>query len=247
MSWLRALAAAISLLTRLPVRHGPLGPKELQRSVVFYPVVGLGLGAAWTALAQPYLVAQLGPAPLAALMLAAMVLMTGGLHVDGLADFADGWFGGRGDRQRTLDIMRDSRIGAHGATALVLVLLLAHGGMARQLTRAGAAGTWLVAPVVARTLVAVAAALIPPARPEGLAHSVHNGRALGLATAAMTVGVLILIALAPDQWPAGLAAAAAGAVVQTAAVRRCGGTTGDIHGASIVLAEATFMLLARPG
>src|SRR5437016_1160273 len=99
---MRPVLTAFAFLTRLPVGGGPLRDADLGRSIAFFPLVGLVLGLVLTGLAS---------------------LLTGGLHLDGVADVFDALGGGRGDRQRMLEIMRDSRIGAHGAAALFLLLL----------------------------------------------------------------------------------------------------------------------------
>src|SRR5262245_55001375 len=119
---MRPLVAAFAFLTRLPVWAGPLRDADLGRSVSFFPLVGLVLGLVLTGLGS-LMSGALSP-PLAATLLVALLAgMTGGLHLDGVADVFDALGGGRGDRKRMLDIMRDSRIGAHGAAALVLLLL----------------------------------------------------------------------------------------------------------------------------
>ena len=97
---------ALQFLSSLPVRlPGMPRPEELGRSLLFYPLVGLLFGVLlWV------LNAMLGGVPLllhAALLLTAWVLLSGGLHLDGLADSADAWLGGFGDRERTLSIMKD--------------------------------------------------------------------------------------------------------------------------------------------
>ncbi len=123
MRLLRELVAAFALLTRLPMPR-LRGPSRRPADCVWaYPVVGAVVGAAGRRRALAGL--RLGlPQPLAALWaLAAITLVTGGLHEDGLADTADG-FGGGGTVERKLLIMRDSRIGSFGALALLFSLAL---------------------------------------------------------------------------------------------------------------------------
>jgi adenosylcobinamide-GDP ribazoletransferase len=97
-------------------------------------VVGLVLGLVLTGLAA-LLVGALPSTVLAVALVALLAGMTGGLHIDGLADTFDALGGGRGDRQRMLDLMRDSRIGAHGAAALVLLLMMKVFALAALLDR----------------------------------------------------------------------------------------------------------------
>ena len=112
---------AFQFLTRLPVSRVPYEPDSLSRSAKFFPIVGLliGFGAS---LLQHILTPHLNRALVALLLLTFMVLITGGLHEDALADTADA-FGGGWNREQILAILRDSRIGSFGALALVLSVL----------------------------------------------------------------------------------------------------------------------------
>ncbi len=111
-------------LTRLPLPHQqPIAKGDLSQALWTAPIVGAGLGllgAGVYGLAQSL---HLPPLPAAALAVAATVVVTGGLHEDGLADVADG-FGGGATRERKLEIMHDSRIGTYGVCALILSFLL---------------------------------------------------------------------------------------------------------------------------
>jgi adenosylcobinamide-GDP ribazoletransferase len=126
MTVLRSIAAAFSFLTRLPVParaigEGDVAARALGQSVIWFPLAGALIGGAQVAAAW-LLGGHLPPGLIAVAVVALSAALTGGLHLDGLADTFDGWAGGRGDRGRTLEIMRDSRIGAHGAAALTLLL-----------------------------------------------------------------------------------------------------------------------------
>ena len=141
---------AFRFLTRLPGK-GDLRDADLGRSCAWFPVPGAvmgGLVLVGARLAGTHVPPALG----AVLVVAALAWMTGGLHLDGVADVFDGLGGGHGDRERILRIMRDSRIGALGATALALVLAAKAAAIAELLGR-GALWPLLVAPVVARFAV----------------------------------------------------------------------------------------------
>src|SRR3989338_1738452 len=97
-------------------------PAAVGRSLLSYPLVGLLLGA--VLLSAQWALQGQAPALQAALLLILWVGLTGGLHLDGLADSADAWAGGFGDRERTLAIMQDPRSGPIAVVVLVLVLLL---------------------------------------------------------------------------------------------------------------------------
>ncbi|HZZ85434.1 MAG TPA: adenosylcobinamide-GDP ribazoletransferase [Anaeromyxobacteraceae bacterium] len=236
------MAVAVQFLTRFPVRARLMDGAALGRSVPYFPVAGLLLGAAQAALGAAF-AGRLGPPLAAALLLAAHAFLTGGLHLDGLADVVDGLSAGHRDRARTLAIMKDSRIGAHGAAALVLALLVKWAALTPLLARRD---LWalLAFPVVARWLAVPLVVFFPYARPEGMGKPFHGGARpwhLGLATilAALAVGGAGGAVLLPS-----LAAVVAGGLAALAAWRRLGGLTGDVYGACIELAELGFLVAA---
>ena len=243
----RDIQAALLMLTRLPAggldRSGR--PPELGRSVWAYPLVGLlvgGIGAAAYAallrLGEPRLMAAL-------LALAAMLLATGALHEDGLADTADG-FGGGATPARRLEIMRDSRIGAYGALALIVAVGLRVSGLAILATPLAAARALLVAGCLGRAAIVLLLALLPAARTDGIAASL---RTPAWATAvALAVAVLIPPLLLPLPEAASVLVGAVVATLALAALarRQIGGQTGDVLGCGSVLVECVVLsLLAR--
>jgi adenosylcobinamide-GDP ribazoletransferase len=112
---------AVQFLTRIPISGLPREPQALARAAKFFPVVGLGIGLVAVGL-QRALATRVPPQVLALVLLIYLVLVTGALHEDGLADAADG-FGGGWTKDKILLIMRDSRIGSFGAAAVTLSLL----------------------------------------------------------------------------------------------------------------------------
>jgi adenosylcobinamide-GDP ribazoletransferase len=238
---MKPLVAAFAFLTRLPVWRGPLRDVELGRSVSFFPLVGLVLGFALTG-ATAGLAGSLAPWLVAVLLAALLAALTGGLHLDGLADVFDALGGGRGDRVRMLEIMRDSRIGAHGATALVLLLVAKVAALAQVVERRDLLAL-LAFPTVARWLAAVLVVLFPYARPEGLgrAFSGEAGRVqVGAATA---IAAVTLAVLGPALLLPALGTAAAVLAFGYWLYRRLGGLTGDVYGAAIELGEVVMLLL----
>ena len=235
------LLHAAAFLTRLPVRTKQGTPQTLGRSVLYFPLVGAGIGGA---LAMASALVDGAPAPLAAaLVLVAWVAITGGLHLDGLADTVDAWAGGGRDRQRTLDIMKDPRSGPAGVTALVLVLLVKFAALTAL---AGAAPLLLVlAPILGRTSMLALLFALPYVRPGGLgaSHAAHLPRNPAL-------GVLLgACALVPAAWGRiGLFALIAGSVatfwLALGFRRRIGGITGDTLGASCELVETAALAAA---
>jgi adenosylcobinamide-GDP ribazoletransferase len=234
----RGLRAAVSFLTVLPVGGDTAAPSaHLGRA--WFPAVGLLLGGAaggvfWLASAAT------NPGVAAVAALGALALLTGALHLDGLADAADGLLGGRTPARR-LEIMRDSRVGSFGAVAVVLVLLgdwAALSGMAplRALVAmlAGAAS--------ARLAVVCLLAWLPYARTEGLGAAAQGGRpAEDVIVAAAMAALPILL-----DWRHGLLAAALVALATTAvgalARARVGGVTGDVCGAVVEVGQLAALV-----
>jgi adenosylcobinamide-GDP ribazoletransferase len=197
---LRETALAFRFLTRIPVPGAAMGTAGLGRALAWFPVPGLALGILLAGAAR-VADGHLAPLVTSALLVALLAWLTGGLHLDGLADVADGLGGSRGDAERALAIMRDSRIGAHGASAVTLLLGAKLAAVAQL---AGADGTWALvgAPAVSRFAVVPLVVLFPYARPQGLGKAFHEGGgprelALAAAIAAAVVAALGLRALAP--------------------------------------------------
>jgi adenosylcobinamide-GDP ribazoletransferase len=229
----RSLGLAFAFLTILPVRlKGELPP--LGVAAAWFPLVGAivaALAGVLGYLAEP----SLGPTPAAVVAVGALVILTGGLHQDGLADCADG-LGARGDRERRLEIMRDSSIGTFGALALGLWLLLFVSVLA-SFDRTDALRTLVAAAATARAAALLHATLARPARPDGLGagFTVHPA---ALAFALLTAIAIALAVARPARGAAALAAALAVALLVTTWSRRTlGGRTGDTLGATVALAE----------
>ena len=184
------------------------------------------------------------PAPVAAVLVsAALAWMTGGLHLDGVADVFDGLGGGRGDRERTLRIMRDSRIGAHGAAALILVLALKVTALAELLAR-GSLWPLVAAPVVARFAVVPLIVLFPYAREEGLGKAFQGTASWREIAIAACIAAVAVAPFAPAALLAAAVALAIAGAFAAAVQRRLGGLTGDAYGAAIEVAEAVLLAAA---
>jgi len=234
---MRALLAAIGFLTRLPVPARVFdGASTSATQLAWYPAVGGLIGAllwglGWALSAAPPLLAS-------ALLLFGWVALTGGLHLDGLADSADAWVGGMGDRERTLAIMKEPRSGPMGVTAVVLVLLLKFAALA-SLPHPGVA-LWL-APLLGRAVLTAAFLSTPYVRSGGLGSGlVDASRPACLAGLAFAL-LLCLFA----RWPgmkALLMAVLVFALWRLACMRRLGGMTGDTCGALTELVETAVLV-----
>lgn len=252
---------ALSLFTVIPVgTGGELGEADAARAVLWLPGVGLllgVLGAGVLAGAGMSGGGASGPRRLlgAALAIALLALLTGGLHLDGLADTADG-LGSRRPAAAALDIMRRPDTGPMGAAALVLALLIQVTALA-AVQRASGAGLALVLAAATSRVAVVLATGAPPARPGGFGALVagRTSRAARVASVVL-LGCAVIAAGAGFgglglAWR-GLAAAAAGllagGLVRLVATRRLGGMTGDVFGAIVeVSAAATLVACALAG
>jgi adenosylcobinamide-GDP ribazoletransferase len=217
-------------LTRLPLRHQqPIAKGDVSRALWTAPIVGTGvglLGAGVYALAvQTLHLPSLGAAVLA---VAATVVVTGGLHEDGLADVADG-FGGGAARERKLEIMRDSRIGTYGVCALILSFMLRVSAVA-SLNDPGLVAAALVgAHAAARAPLAGFMRLVPLARLDGMSAEAGRPPPATVWAAALLGLIALVIGLG----------FAAGAVA-----RQIGGQTGDVLGALEQVGEIVVLLAA---
>jgi adenosylcobinamide-GDP ribazoletransferase len=237
------ILSAFGLLTRLPMpEREPGAVQMLSRSVWAYPLVGAGVGALSALI---WFAAQLAGFSLtlsAGLALTAQVLMTGALHEDGLADFADG-LGARRGKDKALAVMRDSRIGTYGVIALILVLGLRWGGIAGLALHSVLAGL-ICSALLGRLAMVALLAVMKPARFDGLGASVANPPRRAV-IAAVVISVL-LVALQLPLLTAALVllgTASAVAIIVLLARKHIGGYTGDVLGAGEQLAQTTVLLI----
>lgn len=232
---LREIQLALMLLTRLPAGRFAGKVPDLAAARWAFPVVGLAVGLIGWAVHACALVAGVPGAVAAVLCVAALALVTGALHFDGLADFADGAGGGR-DRAHALEIMRDSRVGSYGVLSLVLAVALWVAALAALGPRAGLPQFLCIA-ALSRTAMIALQELLPPARSDGMGR-LAAGRSR---QARLAVAGAVLLAVVLCGWQ-GLAVALACAAMALAtgvlARRKLGGITGDVLGATQLLAEA---------
>ena len=241
MSVLRDALVALRYLTVLPLpRSRDAG--DLGRAAGWFPVVGLAVGAC-LALASRAADRVVPPEVGAVLLVALWAALTGGLHLDGLADTCDG-LGGGWSREHALSIMRDVRSGPYGVTAIVLLLGLKAVTLA-SLPEGLAWRALLLAPVVGRAGPLLLVWLCPPARPEGAGHALASGARW---PALVTGGLVAILVSAATLGPwGGLAIGGASALAGGWGAylrRRIGGFTGDTLGALVETTEASVLTLA---
>jgi adenosylcobinamide-GDP ribazoletransferase len=229
------LKDAVGLLTTIGRRGGSLSARALGWFPVLGAALGALIGACWWAADEAWT-----PFPAAVLVVVADLAVTGMLHVDGLADSADGLLP-HADRERRLAIMRAPDVGAFGVAVVGIALIALVASLASQpVSVLLGVGLWMAA----RSLVAAVPALVPYAREDGIATSLLDGAprwpALGVPIAALVA--------AADTGARGATAVvvgvAAGIGVLLLARRRLGGFTGDVLGATIAVVETIGLVVA---
>ncbi|WPN56388.1 adenosylcobinamide-GDP ribazoletransferase [Pseudomonas sp. P9_31] len=232
---------ALQFLSSLPIRlPGMPTPEELGRSLLFYPLVGLLFGATlwalnWLLLGTPLLLH-------AALLLSVWVLLSGALHLDGLADSADAWLGGYGDRERTLTIMKDPRSGPIAVVTLVLVLLLKFAALLALIEQQHSV-VLIIVPLIGRGALLGLFLTTPYVRPGGLGQALadHLPRLVGRQVLAISAVACVLIAGLSGVWALVLAIVVF-VWLRQVMLRRLGGTTGDTAGALLELLEVALLV-----
>lgn len=240
---MRAFLVALQFLTRLPVRlRAAPNEEELGRSLLFYPLVGLLIGMLLATLAMAISAASISDLLGAALVLAAWVVLTGGLHLDGLADSADAWIGGRGERERTLAILKDPYCGPMGVTALVVILLVKFGALAALLSY-GKGWAVAVVPELGRAALPLLLLTTPYVRPGGLgaALTTHLHRKMAAVIVVVTVGT-VMTSLGWRGIVAVVVFLSVFIMLRRMMVYTLGGTTGDTAGALVELVEAATII-----
>jgi adenosylcobinamide-GDP ribazoletransferase len=250
-----ALLAAIGLLTRVPVRRA-FTESEVARATAFYPIVGSAIGASqaavlWVAVAwlpTPAVDGDASRVPsmvLAVCLVALVVWITGAIHVDGLADTLDGFGGGR-SREEVLAIMRDPRVGAYGAVAIVLLIFVKVACLDALIQRRAATIPLLAAPIAGRWAMAALGWWLPYARTEGGLGVVAQRSGAGRGLAIATISAALLLAAVADWRAVVFGTIALGVTLMTGRAYRgrVGGFTGDTLGATGELTEAAVWIAA---
>jgi adenosylcobinamide-GDP ribazoletransferase len=239
----RAALASVSFLTVLPVaRWTALDADDVRRAAPLFPLVGAGIGAVMGGVAW-WLAPRTGPTIAAAVAVAAGAALTGALHLDALADTADG-FGGR-TREQALRIMRDHQLGAYGVVALVLDLLIKTAAVAGLAAHHSVLGGLVAAGALSRAAPAPLAAAFRHAQPTPGSGGAMAGRTtLAQAAAAVAIGLAAAWLATPRHAvDSALTWLAVVAIVAVILVRRLGGVTGDVLGCACELSETAVLVV----
>lgn len=235
---LNSLRSAVGFLTVVPVARAGADPGDhLGRA--YFPAVGAVVGLA-AGIVFVVGAAVMTPLVAAVAAVAAGVLLTGGLHLDGLADAADGLLGG-GNPERRLEIMRDPRVGSFGAIALVLVLV---GDVAAlsAMTPARALAALIVAGAISRLAMLAVVAFVSYPRTEGLGIAAIGGHRVADLAIGCLVTLLVCLLDPRHALVGGLLVAITTLIVVRLARRRIGGATGDVYGACTEIGQLAALL-----
>jgi adenosylcobinamide-GDP ribazoletransferase len=239
------LRIGFMFLTRLPLPQGrPIASGALSAALWCAPLVGIVVGLIGAAVYALAVAVHLPPWPAAALAVAATVLVTGALHEDGLADVADG-FGGGADRERKLDIMRDSRIGTYGVCALIISFMLRVGALANLGEPALVAAGLMAAHAAGRAPMPAFMRSVAPARSDGLSADAGRPPASSAVVALVLGLVPLLMALGfGTSMMAVVLLMLTSGFLAWLCTRQIGGQTGDVLGALEQTGEIIVLLVA---
>jgi adenosylcobinamide-GDP ribazoletransferase len=233
-----AFLLALQFLTRVPVLM-PLtvNDKQLGLSVLFYPLIGLLIGMAMLLLAS--ILTPVAIPVQAALVLTFWVFISGGLHLDGLADCADAWAGGLGNPQRSLEIMKDPAAGSVAVISLALLLLLKWTTLAELLTKAQFSSLAMI-PLLGRCAILALMLSTPYLRKNGLGSILIQHLPKTAAKWLLASGLLVSF-LSLGFLPVFFAILML-VGIRNLALHRLGGVTGDVYGAAVELVEAAVLV-----
>jgi adenosylcobinamide-GDP ribazoletransferase len=252
-----ALVLAFQFLTRIPVyrvfsiANTMPSPQVAGKALLYYPVVGAVIGG-WLVVLPvmlSYFEVAVSPQIQAGVVLSIWVWITGGLHLDGLADSADAWLGGFGDKQRTLDLMKDPTCGPSAVVVLVLVLLLKWLALSEVIANAqGAAPVlWLAVvsvPVLARLQVMLLVVHTPYVRGQGLGTQLKNqAQAKWVWVWLLSLSVVMLYQNLCLSLAILLIMVLGYGLMRRVMMQRIDGWTGDTAGASIEVSELLVLLV----
>jgi adenosylcobinamide-GDP ribazoletransferase len=250
---MKRFLCAIAFLTRFPIPPSyNFGAEDVGKSTLFFPLVGIGLGAVQLAFLQLLKFGGVSfdtnlKAILAAILLLIInALATGALHFDGLADMADG-FGGGCDKEKILLIMRDSLIGSYGATALILLILLKVTAIAALIQTPDAQKFLILAPMFGRWATVPFGKFMPYARTSGgLGNSVTDyvGWTEIFGATLIVLGAIFFLSDWKNSLICWLIVCLTTVYVARLCLKKIGGVTGDTLGANTEICEAFVLLTA---
>lgn len=241
--WLQDFLIALVFLTRLPIQLNlDFSMKTVGLASRAFPLIGVIVGGISGSIFFAMTAAGLPPLLCAFLALGAQILLTGALHEDAIGDVADG-FGGGANRDKKLEIMRDSRVGTYAVVTLIIILGIKASALAALQDPYAAFAVIISAAVCSRGMMSSAMYLMPAARKNGLGASAGRPPLSAALWALGFAAIIPVLILGPYFGSVGVIAALAGAsIIGLIAYRQIGGQTGDVLGSVQQLAETSFLI-----
>lgn len=232
----------LQFLTRIRlVRQTAWTAEDFGRSTRYFPLVGLMLGLCYAAIAY-LLLYFIGARTLTSVLLMLLpLILTGGLHADGLMDTADGVFSGR-ERERKLEIMKDSRVGAFGVVTIAAMMFIQYALLADMFPLLIVPAVFVM-PVIGRLAMVLSIACFPYARKDGLGKVFADMADRKTLLIAIVTAVLIVLPFGMGAWIALAAGIIFAALFCRFITGQLGGVTGDVYGAVTVLTETIVLLV----
>ena len=238
----------LQFLTRIHVaKETEWSPENFGRSVKFFPLIGAIIGILLVMMNQlfadylPFMGVYMPPHVFAALLITINIIVTGGLHCDGFMDTMDGLFSGR-SKERMLEIMKDSRVGANGVMAFVLLIVLKW-SLIMDLSPLSLPTALFVMPILGRLAIVICVTVFPYARPDGIGKAFAQYAGQKTVYIGLALALLVII-------PLGKLAILSLVIVSLCTLlfgryvtKRLGGLTGDIYGAMCELAEILVLFI----
>ena len=239
---LRDIALSLVLLTRLPLPALPETWFQRQAHAVWaFPLAGLAVALPACAIASLALGLGLPASIAAGLLLGIQILLTGAMHEDGLADTADGFWGGY-DKERRLEIMKDSQIGTYGVLALILTVGMRWIALSTLLAQGGVWHVMALA-LLSRAAMPVLMTALPNARTTGLSQSVGRPTFVACTTGLLLALIFALFFIGSATFFIAAVLATASFAIAALARAKIGGQTGDVLGATQQITETLGLLV----
>jgi len=243
---IRPFLVALQFLTRIPVRtNDQYSDQDIGNSLLYYPLVGFIIGL--LLFSSGWMLNESPPLVIAALVLTIWVVLTGGLHLDGLADSADAWIGGMGSQEKTLLIMKDPNCGPAGIVAIILVLLLKFTAL-HTLSITGNWSALLFTLILSRAMLPLLLLTTAYVRTDGLGATLskYQPRRMSKLVIATTI-ILVMIAGGFDSILLIITTLITFLLLRFLMLCRIGGTTGDTAGALVEICETILLLVVVLG
>lgn len=237
---IRPFLVALQFLTRIPTPDiNNITDKEIGLSQYYYPVIGLIIGLV---LAGSSFLISLSSGVEAALLLTIWVVITGALHIDGLADCADAWIGGYGDKEKTLSIMKDPQSGPIAVTIVVCVLLFKFAAIESILI----SESWvalLIIPIISRAMLPLLFHTTPYVRTNGLGSALTQHQSLPFHAIIQLISTgFVIVLLGLKAFFLISAALIVFWAIRRISIKRLDGITGDVAGAMVELSEVVVLI-----